>query len=232
MKVINTRPSPDAGPFTEAICAAGAEAILSPVMEIRFKDAAAPVVPGEALAFTSANGVRAFARVSADRGLSVFAVGAATEAAARAAGFQDVAAADGDVDRLADLISSSKGQSSILHLAGTDRAGDLVAALAARSVPARRIVLYDAVPMAHLSLGARAALATDPENCAVGLFSPRSAALFSEQAVTDGVEDRLSRALLLAFSDAVATAAIPGRWGGVKIAPARTVDAMAALLRG
>ena len=231
MKVINTRPSPDAAPFTQAVRAAGAEVILSPVMEIRFKTAAAPVEPGEALAFTSANGVRAFARVNDDRTLPVFAVGAATEAAARAAGFQRVAAANGDVDSLADLIASAKGHRQILHLAGTDRAGDLVAALAAKGVPARRIVLYDAVPMAHLNAEARAALAADPENCAVGLFSPRSAALFYAQAVSDGVEDRLSGALLLAFSDAVADAALADRWRAVKIAQERSVEAMASLLR-
>lgn len=231
MKVINTRPSPDADAFSAAIRAAGAQVILSPVMDIRFRDTAAPVEPGEALAFTSANGVRAFARANAARSAKVFAVGAATAEAARLAGFTAVTAADGDVESLADLIAGTKGCNRVLHLAGTDRAGDLVAALAEKGVAARRLVLYDAVPEAKLSSEARAALVEHAANCAVGLFSPRSAALFFAQCVAAGVEDRLSDATLLAFSDAVAAAALADRWGAVKIAPARTLEAMAALIR-
>ncbi len=231
MLVINTRPAPDADAFSDAIRAAGATVILSPVMKIDFRDGAAPVAPGEALAFTSANGVRAFARANADRGLSVFAVGAATAEEARRAGFTDVQAAQGDVESLADLISKTKGAKAVLHLAGTDRAGDLIAALEAQGVAARRLVLYDAVPEAEMSAAARAALTENAADCAVGLFSPRSAALFFAQAGRAGLEGRLSAATLLAFSDAVAAAALPDRWGRVKIARARTLGAMAALIR-
>jgi uroporphyrinogen-III synthase len=230
MKVINTRPAPDADAFSAAIRAAGGEVILSPSMTISFRDEKAPVGPGEALAFTSANGVRAFARVTPDRSPPVFAVGAATADEARRAGFQDIAVAGGDVDSLAALIAASKRPFSVLHVAGSDRAGDLVAALAERGVPARRQVLYEAVPAPHLSPQARIALATEPENCAVALFSPRSAALFFAQTVADGLEGRLARATLLALSPAVAAAALQARWGRVKIASARSADAMAGLI--
>jgi uroporphyrinogen-III synthase len=230
MKVINTRPAPDADAFTAAIRRAGAEPILSPVMAIRFRDESAAVEPGEALAFTSANGVRAFARANPDRRLSVFAVGTATADEARRAGFAAVATAAGDVDSLAALIAGTKGPLQILHFAGSDRAGDLAAALASRGIPARRLVLYDALPAAALSPEARAALASEAQNCAVGLFSPRSAALFYAQAVRAGVEERLSKATLLAFSEAVAAAALPDRWRRVKIARDRTLDAMSALI--
>lgn len=231
VKVINTRPAPDADAFTAAIRAAGAEAVLSPVMAIRFRDEAAPVEEGEALAFTSANGIRAFARASPQRRQKIFAVGDATAEEARRLGFSAIETADGDVNSLAALIAATKGSLKILHLAGSDRAGDLVAALASRGVPARRLVLYDAVPAADLSAAARAALAAEPRECAVGLFSPRSAALFYAQSVRGGVEDRLSEATLLALSEAVAAAALPDRWRTVKIAGERTLDAMAALIR-
>ena len=230
MKVINTRPSPDAAAFTAAIREAGAEVIASPVMTINFRDDTAPVAPDEALAFTSANGVRAFARANQDRRPKAFAVGAATADEARRAGFGLVETAKGDVESLADLIAAAKPPCHILHLAGSDRAGDLVAALDARGVRARRLVLYDAVPSADLTPAARAALADEPENCAVALFSPRSAALFYAQTVRAGVEDRLAAVQLLAFSGAVAAAALPDRWRSVKIAADRTLEAMAALI--
>lgn len=230
LKVINTRPAPDADAFSDAIRAAGAAVILSPVMAIRFRDAPAFVDGDEALAFTSANGVRAFARANPDRRPKVFAVGRATADAARRAGFADVAAAGGAVESLAALIAGTKGSLRILHLAGSDRAGDLVAALAAHGVSARRQVLYDAVPAADLTPQARLVLGAEPQNCAVGLFSPRSATLFCAQAVRSGVGDRLSRATLLAFSEAVAAAARSERWGQTKIAADQSLEAMAALI--
>jgi uroporphyrinogen-III synthase len=54
-----------------------------------------------ALAFTSVNGVEAFAARSAWRETRVFAVGAATAAAARAAGFADIVSSEGGVTALA-----------------------------------------------------------------------------------------------------------------------------------
>jgi uroporphyrinogen-III synthase len=232
MKVINTRPAPDAEAFSKAIRAAGAEPILSPVMAIRFRDAPAAVEAGESLAFTSANGVRAFACANPRQRPKAFAVGAATAEEARRAGFNDLETADGDVESLAALIAISKEPSRILHLAGSDRAGDLVAALAARGVRARRLVLYDALPAADLALEACQVLSAEPQNCAVGLFSPRSAALFYAQTVRAGLEELLSNATLLAFSEPVAAAALSDRWGRVKIAADRSLDAMAALIRG
>jgi uroporphyrinogen-III synthase len=62
-----------------------------------------------ALAFTSVNGVEAFARLSADRRRPVFAVGDRTARAAREAGFAEVASADGDVEALAALIAEPGG---------------------------------------------------------------------------------------------------------------------------
>jgi len=232
MKVINTRPSPDAAPFTAAIRARGATSIWSPVMAIRLHDKAASIEPGEALAFTSANGVRAFERASAERDFEVFAVGEATARAARHAGFGAVEVADGDVDSLANLIAKTKASPRILHLAGADRAGDLVGALQARGVEARRLVLYDAAPIADLSDEARGALVTEPHHCAVGLFSARSARVFMAQITRAGVEDALSNALLLALSPAVAAAAAPACWRRVLVAPARTLDSLADLIGG
>lgn len=230
IKVINTRPPPDADTFTQAILAAGGQPILSPVMAIRFRDVKAPVEADEALAFTSANGVRAFARANAGQRPKAFAVGAATADEARRAGFADIATADGDVESLAELVANAKISMKILHLAGSDRAGDLVAALTVRGVAARRLVLYDAIPEADLTPHARLALSAEPENCAVGLFSPRSAALFIAQIRRAGLEDRLPCATVLAFSGAVAAAAQPERWRAVKIAAERSPSAMAALV--
>lgn len=97
-----------------------------------------------ALAFTSANGVRAFAALDDRRDLTVFAVGQATARAAREAGFTRVLSSDGDVAALAQGVAGRRGEikGEILHPGAEEPAGDLVGALAEWNVPVRRLVLY------------------------------------------------------------------------------------------
>lgn len=114
-----------------------------------------------ALAFTSANGVRAFCEASEDRSLQVFAVGAATAATARAAGFKRVLSADGDVLALAERLAARKAEfkGAILHPGAAEPAGDLVGTLTEAGIEARQVPLYDTV-MATLTEAEAAELAT------------------------------------------------------------------------
>lgn len=230
MKVIVTRPSPDAESFARRLMQIGADPILSPVMAILRRDVALDLEQIAALAFTSANGVRAFAGLSALRNRPVFAVGSATAAAARAAGFADVQAAQGDVETLAALIAQSKPAGPILHLAGSERAGDLILLLARRGVEARRAALYDAVEIDNLEPQARALLAESSENPAVVLFSPRSARLFLAQARRAGLAHRLNNAVALCLSQDVAAAAGAATWLEIRVAETRDADAMLRLV--
>jgi uroporphyrinogen-III synthase len=230
MKVIVTRPSPDAEAFAAEISRLGAEPILSPVMAIRIRKAPVDLEGIGALAFTSANGVRAFCANSSDRDCPVFAVGEATAAAVRAAGFADVRAASGDVESLAALIAEAKPSLSVLHLAGSERAGDLAALLAESGVAARRAVLYDAEKIARFSPEAEEALAKNPRDAAVVLFSPRSARLFLEQAASAGLTEKLRDALALCLSAEVAAALGGSAWRRIEIAAERTGEAMAQLV--
>ena len=71
------------------------ESVVESLMTIRLRPeathASGPFLDGvQAVLFTSANGVRAFAAATTRRGFRAFAVGDATAAAARAAGFADV----------------------------------------------------------------------------------------------------------------------------------------------
>ena len=80
---------------------------VAPLLAIRPIPQPAPDLTGvAALAFTSANGVAAFAALTPDRSRPVFTVGDATAQAARAAGFARVESAGGDLDRLAALITA------------------------------------------------------------------------------------------------------------------------------
>jgi uroporphyrinogen-III synthase len=231
MKVIITRPSPDAESLAAEIAEIGADPVFSPVMAILPRTVVIDLVGVKALAFTSANGVRAFTAIEDARNLPVFAVGAATAGAARAAGFGEVLAADGDVESLASLIAQSKPLGPVLHLAGRERAGDLVRLLAGRGVDARRAVIYDGVETEHLSPQARAVLADETQNPAVVFFSPRSAALFLGQAARAGLAARLQNAVALCLSEEVAAAARKARWSAVLVAGARDASAVSELVR-
>lgn len=145
MRVWVTRARPGAEATAARLAALGHEPLVDPVLQVRDLPAVLDLRPGEALAFTSANGVRAFAVLSPARDRRAYAVGEATAEACRAAGFADVRAAGGDVQALAALILSDR-PAAVLHAAPAQPAGDLVGDLAAAGLPARAVALYETVP--------------------------------------------------------------------------------------
>lgn len=230
MKVIVTRPQPDADMFAAELLRIGANPIVSPVMVIRNRTEPVELHGVGAVVFTSANGVRAFAAVSGERRLKVFAVGEATGAAARAAGFSNIETAKGEVESLAKLIAAAKPTSTVLHLAGSERAGDLKALLSARGVAARRAVIYDAVEVENLSPMARRILAARSEKAAVVFFSPRSARLFLGQVHRAGLENRLRHCVALCLSAVIADALKQSAWKTVEVAADQCASSMLRLV--
>lgn len=181
----------------------GLRPVLTPVAEIRFLDKPVTLPPAAALAFTSPNGVAAFSRLSRERGRPVFAVGDATAEAARAAGFNEVLSAGGDVHDLARLIADHVGHvRELVHFGGQDRAGDLVGMLREAGIDARTDVLYEAVPAGPLTDEALAAL--EAGGAAVLLHSPKGAERFLALADAGGLGGRLRSSVFAAISQAAA----------------------------
>ena len=89
-----TRARPGAETTAARVAALGFEAVVDPLLAVETLAFAVDLSDVRALAFTSANGVEAFARGSSERGLPVFAVGRATARAAEAAGFDAVFVTD------------------------------------------------------------------------------------------------------------------------------------------
>lgn len=134
-----TRARPGADRTAERLSALGFEALVAPLLEIRPIEVALNLAGVQALAFTSPNGVAAFARLRPERALPVLTVGDVTAQAARAAGFAQVRSAQGDLGALADLIRAEASGLSILHPSAAEPAGDLALAVGpaarVRSVP-------------------------------------------------------------------------------------------------
>src|SRR6516162_561921 len=154
MRALVTRPWEESEALAAALAMRGIEALIEPLMEVHFLAPPALDLRGvQALLCTSANGVRALARATGDRGVPLFAVGDATAAAARAAGFAAVERAGGDVNSLTHLAAARlrPQNGSLLHIAGRVVAGDLAGALRAQGFTVTRSVLYEARPVEKLS---------------------------------------------------------------------------------
>jgi uroporphyrinogen-III synthase len=158
MRLLVTRPEPDNERTAAALRAQGHEVLLAPLLHIApVPDADLGAGPFAAVLFTSANGVRAIAghrRCGELKALPVLTVGHTSAIAARAAGFTNVASADGDAQDLLRLAAERfKGSRlPLLYLAGEDRSREL-AGLAVRTV-----VIYRAAKTERLPPVVRAAL--------------------------------------------------------------------------
>jgi uroporphyrinogen-III synthase len=231
MRILITRPIDDARPLADALQERGIEVLIEPLLEIRhLEDAEIDLQGVQALLFTSANGVRAFAASCPRRDLKAFTVGDGSAEAARQAGFREVESAKGDVEALAALVVDRlKAEDGILfHAAGTVTAGDLKARLEGLGYQVRRAQLYEA----------KIAGALSPEtlmNLNLGgidvvlLFSPRTASTFADLWRAAGAP-ALARIQALCLSAAVAREVGNLGWAGVEIADRPDLQSMLALV--
>lgn len=163
MRLLITRPQPDAERTAAALRARGHIAIVAPLFDIETVALVDPASgPWAALLLTSANGLRGLggpARRDAMSTVPVFAVGDRTAQAARDAGFAIVHSAAGAVGDLAILVAAQlKPPARLLYLAGEDRAGDLDGTLRRHGFVVELLVAYRVVAVETLPPEAAAAL--------------------------------------------------------------------------
>jgi uroporphyrinogen-III synthase len=228
-RLLVTRAEPGASETARRIEALGGEAALAPMLSIRNIPADADTAHAQAVLFTSANGVAAFAAASAARALPVLCVGEATAAAARAAGFARVESADGDaaalVDRARALFAPERGP--LIHISGAAVAGDVVGALQAAGFAAERRTFYAADPARRLPDAVLARLrATPPTLDAVLLHSPRGAAIFAAL-LNAAAPDAAGALIACCLSENVARAAArAAAWAQIVVAAAPREEAL------
>ena len=101
------------------------------------------------IVFTSANAVKFLDIKSIDKKIACFCVGSATEKKARSAGFQNVFAADGNVNNLKELIllnfNSSEGK--LLYISGEVISSNLDQDLISNGYNIERVINYRANPI-------------------------------------------------------------------------------------
>lgn len=217
--ILVLRPEPGAAATVARARALGLAAMAAPLFAIRpvALDLASLAATPDALLLTSANAARMLGAAAVElAALPVYAVGEATAAAARAAGFGQVIAGSGDAPAIVAR-AAAEGVRRLLHLAGREHR-----AIAHPAVAIERRIVYAAEFVGALPPDARAALAA---GAVALLHSPRAATCFAGL-----VSDRATVAVA-AISPAAAAAAGAG-WRAVAIAAVPTDAALLAAAAG
>jgi uroporphyrinogen-III synthase len=213
MRVLVTRPEPDAVCEAELIAARGHQPVLAPLLEIEFSTAPLPLAGAYALIVTSRNALRALVshpdRIAATM-LPLYAVGGATAEAAWELGFAEVTTGPGTAKGLAALIERDIAPEwgPLVHLAGESLALDLEAALGAYGFTVRKAVLYRALPAETLPAEAIALIASARPKRVV-LMSPQTARTFIALITKHGLVTQAKSLVCYCLSEAVAEAAAP-----------------------
>jgi uroporphyrinogen-III synthase len=177
-RVLVTRSEPGASETAQRLADLGYTPVVEPLFAIEATAAALP--PYDALAFTSANGVRAFARLDQKRDRPVFCVGGRTAQEALDLGFIQVVSADGDVSDLAALIADRLAPGArLLHAGNEESRGDLSGTLTGRGLQASFVSTFRAVPVSRPGPRLAAHLRGEPAFEAILIHSARAAAVLS-----------------------------------------------------
>lgn len=229
MRLLVTRPEPDATATARRLAALGHSATVAPLLAIVLNEPPADLPQPAGLIVTSRNGVRALAawpQAGQWRGVPLFAVGAATAEAARAAGFENATAGSGDGSGLVAVIAAALPPrlGPVIYAAARDLGGGLAERLEEAGYDLQLVEAYRAEPAGSLEPGVRAALESGAIDGAL-FYSRRTAATFRD--LVAGTPVRLAH--VFALSEQVAA---PLRCLGavLHVAAEPTEDALLALI--
>lgn len=216
--VLVLRPEPGAAATVGRVRSRGWRAIAAPLFAVEAVEWKPPDSRDhDALMLTSANAVRfAGPHLGGYRALPAYAVGEATAAALREAGFADVRTGSADAAALLAMLAAD-GRRAPLHLAGAD-----VREVVHPGVSVAQAVVYRAVPAGGFSPEAERALR---DGAVALLHSPRAAARFAELAKAAGMP---RAGIALAAISAATASAAGGGWSARAIAAAPDDEALLA----
>ena len=228
--VLITRPEPGASDTAARVAALGLRPVIAPLLEIReLRTLLPPSGRVQAVLAASSNAIPALP--ASHRHLPLFAVGDATAARARAAGFARVASADGDAAALVALVARScdRRAGPLLLACGRSQGKALATDLRTRGFAVVRRVVYAAVPLDALPNAVRDALATGALRSAM-FFSAETARQCVTLLRAAGLDEAVRRVDALAIGQPAAMALEALPWRRIRVAARPNQDAMLALL--
>lgn len=211
MRLLVTRPEPDATTLKAHLVARGHDVFIEPLLDVDF-DGCDPIeIDGiQALIATSKNGLRALARspvFGAARRLRVYAVGPGTAATAKALGFASVVQGPKDGRELVPVIAemAEVNGGPLLYLAGETTAYDVAGELRAFGFHVHHPIVYAVRPVSSLT-EATATRMTAGGLDGIILLSPQTARIYAALVRKHGLEDACRRIMHFCLSQAVAAA--------------------------
>jgi uroporphyrinogen-III synthase len=234
MRLLVTRPEPDASLMAQELRGLGHEAVLQPLLEFRLLDFDADSLrTAAALIVTSGNAVRALQeklKIEDISHIPLFCTGDETARRASAAGFRCLAATTPTAEELAAkiMLEVRKG-SRLVHVTGKHQAFDLAGALARDGLSLFTLSVYDMVP--RLAFEAR--LADDLKSGKIGgiiLMSPRTAEIFAGLCAAHGLIDNVKALCYFCLAETVANKLEPLEPSYLQIAETPSRKALLALI--
>lgn len=184
MRLLVTRPEPDALKLGGVLEEMGHHATIDPLLSVSFDDGEpVDLDSAQAVIATSRNALRAIKSspaLAVARGLPLFAVGAGTAAEARTLGFETVITGAGTAPELVAHIVSALDPAAglVVHLAGDTLAANLEIELEVHGFRVTQPVVYHMIPARSLAEETVEQLAMG-EIEGVILMSPRTAAVYA-----------------------------------------------------
>ncbi|MXN64882.1 hypothetical protein GR183_08175 [Stappia sp. GBMRC 2046] len=183
MRLLVTRPEPQASKSAARLRALGHDVVVAPLLNIKaIENADIPRAGLGGVAVTSARAIDAMSRReewNELKNLPFFAVGEKSARAAKGAGAANVTAGAGTVGDLAALIARSGVGGTVLYLAGRERSGDLSGDLANLGIDCETVEVYQADAASRLPEDIAADLQAGDID-AVLIYSRRTAEVFAQ----------------------------------------------------
>ncbi len=232
MRMLVTRPEPEASDTAARLGALDIEATVCPLLSFEALSPSLPDAKGfAAIALTSANALRALEQRSALAGylgLKAYTVGERTADRARKAGFKQVQSAGGSLADLAELLAHAGLKGPVFYPAARDQAGDLAKSLAPYGVMVITAQVYAMHAVEGLPLDVRNDLVEGGIGAAL-FYSRRTAETFVRLAgdgLGRGVRTRLA---MLCLSEAVAEPLVDAHFVRIGLADYPSEEAMMGL---
>ncbi len=216
--VLIIRTEPGASNTASKIAALGYTPIILPAARAVPTNAKFDHRNVQAILMTSSNAPRLTKFCPEAFAIPVYAVGDATANAAREIGFEDVISAGGDASALAVLVADrlKKENGALLHLRGTEVAGDVAGFLAACGFETRAQIVYETIDCPEFKEKLPEVLA---QNSGYVLFhSPKGAQRFAAAALDAKLEEWCA----IGISQAANSPIADEKWGWARIVFARS----------
>jgi uroporphyrinogen-III synthase len=235
MRLLVTRPEPDALKLRAALEEHGHQATVEPLLSVSFEDGDELDLEGvQALIATSRYALRALKshpQLGLARKLPLFAVGRATANDGRTLGFETVVTGAGTAEELVAHIVSVADPAAglLLHLTGDTLAGDLSGELETHGFRVLQPVVYRMRPATVLADDTVEQLAMG-EIEGVILMSPRTATIYASLMHKHGLTSVARRLTHFCLSDAIARRLQPLGAVPTEIAEAPRLEEVLALI--